>query len=56
MEGVTAREGGDLAGINANFGDTATLKNVCADTDNPCVLYDGCEGGCEPEKIGTCSG
>ncbi|KAK1144091.1 hypothetical protein N8T08_005753 [Aspergillus melleus] len=56
VEGVTARNGGELVGINSNFGDTATLKNVCTDTKNPCVLYDGCAGGCEPKKVGTCSG
>ena len=56
MEGVTARNGGELAGINLVYGDTATLKNVCTDTSNPCVLYDGCSGNCEPKKIGTCSG
>ena len=50
MEGVTARNGGDVVGINSKFGDTATLKNVCADTKNPCVLYDGCAGGCEPKE------
>lgn len=60
IEGVTARKGGgkagELAGINRNFGDTATLKNVCTDNKTPCVLYDGCAGGCEPKKVGTCSG
>ncbi|SPO07449.1 probable Probable pectate lyase F [Cephalotrichum gorgonifer] len=56
MEGVTARDGGELVGINSKFGDTATLKNICTDAKTPCVLYDGCAGGCEPKKIGTCSG
>lgn len=56
IEGVTAKNGNELAGINANFGDTATLKNVCTDADMPCTMYDGCEGGCEPKKIGACSG
>jgi pectate lyase len=60
IEGVTARKGsgkaGELAGINRNYGDTATLRNVCTDNKTPCVLYDGCAGGCEPQKVGTCSG
>ncbi|KAL3467155.1 putative pectate lyase F [Aspergillus heterothallicus] len=56
IEGVTARDGGEVAGINANYGDTATLINVCTDADHPCVLYDGCAGGCEPSKVGYCSG
>lgn len=56
IEGVTAVDGGELAGINQNYGDTATLKNVCYDTSHPCVLYTGCAGGCEPTKYGYCSG
>ncbi|KAF4973860.1 hypothetical protein FZEAL_9178 [Fusarium zealandicum] len=54
IEGVTARKGGEVVGINKNYGDVATLKNVCTDAKNACVLYDGCAGGCEPKKIGTC--
>jgi len=54
FEGVTAKDGGEVAGINENYGDVATMVNVCADTSNPCVVYDGCEGDCEPSKIGTC--
>ncbi|KAL4788880.1 pectate lyase [Aspergillus venezuelensis] len=56
IEGVTARDGGEVAGINSNYGNTATLINVCTDADHPCVPYNGCAGGCEPEKIGYCSG
>ncbi|KAF5006936.1 hypothetical protein FDECE_6712 [Fusarium decemcellulare] len=54
IEGVTARDGGEVVGINKNYGDSATLKNVCTDAKNACVLYDGCAGGCEPKKVGTC--
>ncbi|KAF5497536.1 putative pectate lyase F [Colletotrichum siamense] len=54
--GVTAKNGGELAGINANYKDTATLKNVCADAKTKCQMYNGCAGGCEPSKAGTCSG
>ncbi|PKY04974.1 hypothetical protein P168DRAFT_267814 [Aspergillus campestris IBT 28561] len=56
VEGTTARDGGEVVGINANYGDTATLKNVCTDASHPCVMYDGCAGGCEPSKVGYCSG
>ncbi|KAL4892801.1 putative pectate lyase F [Aspergillus ambiguus] len=56
VEGTTARDGGEVVGINSNYGDTATLKNVCTDADHPCVLYKGCAGGCEPTKVGYCSG
>ncbi|KAH6892138.1 pectate lyase F [Thelonectria olida] len=54
VEGVTAKNGGEIVGINKNYGDSATLKNVCADTKNKCVTYNGCAGGCEPKKVGTC--
>ncbi|KAK7749989.1 hypothetical protein SLS62_008098 [Diatrype stigma] len=56
VEGTTARDGGEVVGINLNYADTATLKNVCTDADHPCVFYDGCAGDCEPEKVGYCSG
>ncbi|KAF3119322.1 hypothetical protein TWF225_004971 [Orbilia oligospora] len=56
IEGVTAKNGGELAGINFNYGDTATLKNVCSDAKVKCQGYTGCAGGCEPKKAGTCSG
>lgn len=56
IEGVTAKKGGELAGINANYKDTATLKNVCSDAKVKCQMYNGCAGGCEPTKAGTCSG
>lgn len=38
IEGVTAVNGGELAGINSNYGDTATLKNVCADAKVKCQV------------------
>ncbi|XPS72783.1 hypothetical protein M3J09_004944 [Ascochyta lentis] len=56
MEGVTAKKGGELAGINANYKDSATLKNVCSDAKTKFQMYKGCAGGCEPSKAGTCSG
>ncbi|RDB26746.1 putative pectate lyase F [Hypsizygus marmoreus] len=56
IEGVEARNGGELAGINLNYGDTATIKDACYDTAHPCVFYNGCAGGCEPTKAGYCSG
>ncbi|KAH8721746.1 pectate lyase F [Ilyonectria robusta] len=56
VEGTTAYDGGEIVGINSNYGDTATLKNVCTDADHPCVLYNGCSNGCEPSKVGYCSG
>ncbi|KAI1846362.1 hypothetical protein JX265_011956 [Neoarthrinium moseri] len=56
VEGTTARNGGEVVGINSNYGDTATLKNVCADTAHPCQMYTGNSNGGEPKKAGYCSG
>jgi hypothetical protein len=56
IEGVIAKNGGVLAGINSNYGDTATIKDTCADTKTTCQMYTGCSNGCEPAKAGTCSG
>ncbi|KAJ4350502.1 uncharacterized protein N0V89_009123 [Didymosphaeria variabile] len=56
IDGVDAQDGGELAGINSNYGDTATIKNACYDTAHPCQMYTGCAGGCEPAKAGYCSG
>lgn len=54
VEGVTARNGGEVVGINQNFGDTATLINVCTDAKEACWIYDGCAGGCSPKKVRPC--
>ncbi|KAI7686675.1 putative pectate lyase, partial [Hortaea werneckii] len=54
ISGTTAYGGDELAGINEAFGDSATLDNICTDADHPCAIYDGCEGDCEPEKVGYC--
>ncbi|KAM9883568.1 pectate lyase F [Verticillium dahliae] len=56
VEGVTAYNGGEIVGINEAFGDTATLRNVCTDAKEACWIYDGCAGGCSPEKVRPCSG
>ncbi|KAL1652583.1 hypothetical protein SLS61_004889 [Didymella pomorum] len=56
IKSVTAKNEGELVGINSNYKDTATLKNVCADAKTKCQMYIGCAGGCEPKKAGTCSG
>ncbi|OHE91666.1 pectate lyase F [Colletotrichum orchidophilum] len=56
VESVTAKNGGELAGTNLTYTDTATPKNVCADAKNRCRMYNSCAGGCEPSEAGTCSG
>ncbi|ELR02582.1 hypothetical protein GMDG_05548 [Pseudogymnoascus destructans 20631-21] len=44
-----------LAGINSNYGDTATIKNSCFDTAHSCQMFTGCNNGCELAKAGYCS-
>ncbi|KAI5274747.1 pectate lyase-like protein [Aureobasidium subglaciale] len=56
IEGVTAKNGDLLVGINSNYGDTATIKNTCSDAKTKCQMFTGCAGGCEPAKAGLCSG
>ncbi|KAG8764756.1 hypothetical protein FRC15_007439, partial [Serendipita sp. 397] len=56
IDGVEARNGGPLAGINSNYGDTATIRNACYDTSTPCQMYIGNSSGAEPTKSGLCSG
>ena len=41
IEGVTARNGGEVAGITKSNGDKATLVNVCTDAKTPCQNYSG---------------
>ncbi|KAG8943432.1 hypothetical protein FRC04_002897 [Tulasnella sp. 424] len=45
-----------IAGLTGNFGDTATLTNVCTSgkpsATNVCYRYEGTTPGNEPDKIG----
>ncbi|KAK5732945.1 hypothetical protein LTR17_010078 [Elasticomyces elasticus] len=51
---ITATEGKSLAGINSNYGDTATFTNVnVSGVDDICVTYTGNDSGDEPEKNGS---
>ncbi|MET9862907.1 pectate lyase [Streptomyces smyrnaeus] len=50
--------GKSIVGVNANYGDTATLRDVRIHGDSgkkiePCVRYQGNDTGDEPEKIGS---
>lgn len=57
MEGVIAKNGGELIGINPNLGDKATYENNCFDTKTQCQGYEGCDksnGDCEPDKADKC--
>ncbi|KAK0229685.1 pectate lyase-domain-containing protein [Armillaria nabsnona] len=56
IKGIVAVDGGTIAGINYNYGHSATILDSCYDTSHPCTLYDGCNDVCEPEVIDYCSG
>ncbi|CBX92557.1 similar to pectate lyase [Plenodomus lingam JN3] len=55
IKGVKAYDGERLAGINSNFGDTATIdSSTCATgVKNICQEYKGVSRGSEPESIGS---
>jgi len=57
IENVNANNVGVLAGINNNYGDTATFINVNANGGNVCYTFTGNNNGKEPTKNGTqCKG
>ncbi|KUJ16764.1 pectate lyase, partial [Mollisia scopiformis] len=42
MDGITATDGSELAGINSNYGDSATITNsALTDVSDVCVTYTG---------------
>ncbi|KAG4084923.1 pectate lyase [Neocallimastix lanati (nom. inval.)] len=51
MTNVTATNVNTLVGINRNFGDTATLKNVKINKGHVCQLFKGNKNGKEPTKL-----
>ncbi|KAK5133003.1 hypothetical protein LTR08_008290 [Meristemomyces frigidus] len=54
MDDITATSGKSLAGINSNYGDTATLTNIkVSDVSDICVTYTGNDNGDEPEENGS---
>lgn len=57
LENITASGGSVFAGVNQNYGDTATIKNSCgAKVSGMCQIYNGCDKAvksCESPKIST---
>ena len=54
FDDITASSGSKLAGINSNYGDTATFTNIKAsDVEDICTEYEGNETGDEPEEISS---
>lgn len=55
MDGITATDGSELAGINYNYGDSATFTNiVVSGVDDICVTYTGTDDNDEePSEYGS---
>ncbi|KAK3675807.1 hypothetical protein LTR78_004448 [Recurvomyces mirabilis] len=54
LDSITASSGKILAGINSNYGDTATFSNVkVSGVKDICVTYTGNSKGDEPKKNGS---
>jgi hypothetical protein len=54
MDGITASSGDILAGINSNWGDTATITNTKATSVGAiCTRFKGVAKGSEPTEIGS---
>ncbi|KAL9060948.1 MAG: hypothetical protein Q9162_000392 [Coniocarpon cinnabarinum] len=54
LDNITAKSGSELAGINSNYDDTATLTNIkVSGVDDICVTYTGNTNGDEPKENGS---
>ncbi|KAG8928663.1 hypothetical protein FRC01_005585 [Tulasnella sp. 417] len=56
LDNVAMIDGSAGVGVNSNFGDTATITNVCTNgkptSTNVCCWYQGNTSGAEPPKLG----
>ncbi|KAI3394646.1 hypothetical protein diail_2456 [Diaporthe ilicicola] len=50
IEGVQAVNGGELCGVNENFGDKCTIIDSCQAEGNACSIWQATDGGGEPTK------
>lgn len=54
ITGLWAKSGSLIAGVNSNYGDTATISGTCASSVSAiCAWYEGNDSGDEPTKLGT---
>lgn len=54
ISGVTATNGDLIAGINSNYGDSATISGITASgVEEICEQFEGNESGDEPTSVGT---
>ncbi|KPM41124.1 hypothetical protein AK830_g5430 [Neonectria ditissima] len=52
MNGVVAKNGGELCGVNDNYGDVCTITNSCQNSGKSCQAYTGNDQKKEPPKFG----
>ncbi|KAF4982356.1 hypothetical protein FZEAL_2008 [Fusarium zealandicum] len=53
MNGVVAKNGGVLCGVNDNYGDVCTISDSCQNKGKSCQAYIGNNQGKEPPKFGS---
>ncbi|KAF1359311.1 pectate lyase [Lizonia empirigonia] len=54
IDGVTAKDGGVLCGINTNYGDTCKIVNSCQNNNKSCDSYKGVvKGSGSSTKLGS---
>lgn len=53
IEGVQGVNGGELCGVNENFGDTCTIIDSCQAEGNACTIWQATDGGGEPTKTSS---
>ncbi|KAG8163887.1 hypothetical protein KVR01_005805 [Diaporthe batatas] len=53
VEGVKAVNGGELCGVNANFGDKCTIIDSCQAEGQACTIWQATSGGGEATKTAT---
>lgn len=53
IDGVVAKNGGPLCGINSNFGDTCRISNSCQNNGKSCEIYKGVQQGSESPKLSS---
>ncbi|KAJ3053680.1 hypothetical protein HK097_003657 [Rhizophlyctis rosea] len=55
IQGVVAKNGKELVGINQKYGDTVSISRVSlSGVSAKCSVYDGNNSGAEPKRVGTC--
>ncbi|RSL58680.1 hypothetical protein BHE90_000831 [Fusarium euwallaceae] len=52
IKGVVAKNGGELCGVNHNYGDVCTITDSCQNKGKSCQAYTGNDQGKEPPKFG----